>query len=1345
MNISARAFIEEGQLQTGITLLEASAGTGKTYQITNLVVRLVAEHKVPMREILVVTFTKAATAELVDRIRLRLAEAAAVLRGEGEPSERDGMLTSLLARSVENECRREWLQRIVEAQESFDQALISTIHGFCQRMLQQNAFESGAEFGLELMTSDRELISNLVDDYLSAQVNTASLERYRFLVNVCGFSRESLMQTAGAALRDPDMALVPMDLVPSAPADFSDCVVEALSDWDSGSEALGRRFDLGKPTQPNLKKNPESVLFESARGRTYVSSGLKKLDEPVRAWLVACAGPKMPPVPAKVAKYFNRANFDVTLASGVVFEHPLFDEICALVQIGVEVHDGQSSNEKTAPWHGFVAWIRGAYEARKAVDRVVAFQDLLRKLATGLQDDRLKNAIRPRFRAALIDEFQDTDRLQWEIFRTLFQTPQHFLFLIGDPKQAIYGFRGANIHVYVQVKQAADRWLTMDTNFRSDARYVEAMNAVLGRWPASLFDDPNIPYEQVDADALRTPVDRLIPPDSLGDSPWAHTQAAPLQIRFAHGLGEGENEAIKKGDLGASLPVRVAADIVDFLEAGWRLQEHAEDVPRPITPGDIAVLVRSGWQARAVMSSLLEAGVPAVMPAAESVYVSDEALDLQRWLQAIARPTNARTARASAISRLFGWDAAGLRAVDDPDNDSVAWDQWLDWLTRWQLSVLRNGVLSTFRSAMERYDVRGRLLHYPDGERRLTDLLHVLELTHRAEQAQRMGLEGLIRWLADQRQGTIDDDGSAEQRLERDDAAVRILTMHKSKGLQYPVVWAPFLYDGVLVRAADKERLVFPTANDPATRMLDLQQKPFPRQKLAHIQLSASDAHAERIRLLYVALTRARHRCVVYDGKFTDGRIKNGGLEQSSLGLLLHSLSLDAAHEQAEHRFGGVAQRISEMSPNDLYSDLQGWSEACTRDDGSVLVGVSKAALDGELTAWQPVDAAQSEGRLNARVFGRVDPDGAPIGLDLSWKQLSYSSITRIRQTKTVALRSQVLRQEAALAGRDVDQQTDRAQDVARTIQDRLRLALPLAYDETDVPLANFPGGADAGTFLHELFEVMDFQKFPRSPSGDATLGRAELERTLDRLGPKHSMNRSDWRQILHEGLPQVLQTPLGGPLGDLRLADVPRSRRLDELAFDLPVAGGAAHRRPQADGHVPWPERVSGAAFGQAFGLAAGSGPSATYLNGLKNAWQDQDFAGFLTGSIDLVFATDPQAGAQRFYVVDYKSNKLDHLREGEHPSAHFCQAWMRYEMEHHDYFVQATLYSVAVHRYLEHRIPDYDYDTHHGGALYLFFRGMVGEETLVDGGSPMGVYPYRPPRALIEHLDDLLEGRVQ
>lgn len=1292
-------------LSKGITLLEASAGTGKTYNIASLVLRLVAEQDVAMGDVVVVTFTRAATAELRDRVRARLAGAVDVLEGRSAPSD-DEVLTAL---KKANSPRA--LRNLRAAQESFDECQIATIHGFCQRMLQQNAFEARADFDLELVGEAASVREEVVDDWLSKHLYADEPARFDFLTRQCGITRDRLCSLAFTALRDADVEVVPRPSEATAQG------------WDAERDAFVGPWDRtwGKTLPALYEEAHAHGIFSNPKQRTYRRKMCEARVADVTAWLR-----QRPSLgePLPKSTYWSAANVRSFLADGRT--EPTNDALVALRRVL-----GYSAHAAACERSAFVAWVRTEFDRRMGERRAQSYQDLLRRLARVLTNagdpgrEALVHAIGSRFKAALIDEFQDTDALQWNIFRALFGDPDHWLYLIGDPKQAIYGFRGANVHVYLEAKKAAaDRCFTMQTNFRSDARIVGALNAMMDR--PGFFAEPGIDYVRVQAAPRKGQPETRIRFDRPASDPFT----APVQLRFVDARLAGAttasepDKAIGKTKLNATLPARVADDIVEMLASGTTVYDAHDGVApvdgfRPIGAGDVAVLTRTAAQGADVRDALVAAGVACVLHSEQSVFASEEALEVQRWLEALASPGRDPPARAAATTHLFGRQATLLARADAQDPEALrAWEQWLLRLAGWRARFDKEGFFRTFRHALRQdtvasaqaagipEDAATRLLRLPDGERRLTNTWHIAELLHTAETSDRLQLAGLLAWLRRERASATADSETMESRLERDDEAVAIMTMHKAKGLEFPVVFAPYLWDG---HGPKKNApLLLPREHAPAERVLDVWaggngDEAFER--------ACRENQKEQLRILYVACTRARLRCVAYVGHVRE-------LENSPLAAAMHGDSPDGGD-----RIAAGAARVHGATRAQLWKDLEliAAESGTPRNGGSPAIALTSCEAPEHRT-WTQVDGDTES--LEVRDFLRS-------GLDRTWRRHSYSSLAHDGVRKPAPVLEDV--------GLDRDADEAIGQGYLRKDPGVCLPTYAVPKDAPSVPLAPFPAGADTGTFLHALLENTDFQWAHPTVGGKA--GSAALRELIDAQLPAHGLERARWSELLHSAMLEVLRTPLGCALEGVRLCDIPSAARLNELRFDFPIAGGTAYGTEPHCAPVP-AEAVARAL--RARQRASGVGDedatiSATYLEKLPFFG---DLAGFMTGSIDVVFR-HAVAGKPRWFLADYKSNRLDPLHLGTVPIESFCRDGMRYAMETNNYYLQYHLYVLALHRTLRSRLGDrYSYDEDMGGVYYLFLRGMIGKNTPVERGRRHGCFYDKPPFEVIEALDRVFSG---
>ena len=1274
-----------GPLDPGLTVLEASAGTGKTHAITDLLVRLIAEVGCPVDRILVVTFTKAATAELKDRMRRRLVAAARALGSEVAPTDDD--VVARLWRGEAGPGREASRRRIDVAITRFDQATVSTIHGFCQRMLQQHALQTGADPDLTLVTDTSDLVEDIVADTLVAAFHDVTPEEAAFLRHRCSFTAPALRALAKASLDDPDMRVVPEGPVPR----WDDAAGAFRDAWRGGLEA-----DLRAALAAAVVASKAGDGPWKPRGKTYTAASVAAWVDAVSAWVEgapALPAPQLPPGHTWLDESEQRSKLEPGCAA---FTHPAVDALRALCRFDLTLAGHVRASR--------VAWMREQFAARKAGARILAFQDLLRELALRLGDAAdpvvragLAAALGGAFDAALIDEFQDTDRHQWTIFQRAFGTGGHHLYLIGDPKQAIYGFRGANVHVYQHAAGVPGaRRASMAINWRSDARLLRALNAFLGR--DGLFGARGFGYVPVEAPPHRGDRDRLGLPAGAS---WADPDHAPLQLRWADArlLGEPEADAIGSKDRGRTvIAARVADDIVAMLDAG--LTVPADPGQRPLRPGDIAVLVRTREEARRVQRALYDGGVPAVLTGAESVLASEEARSVGAWLDALAAPSQGAL-RAAASTALFGWTAAELAAVVDGEPAAVArWEGWLAQVAGWRRAFSQWGFYRALRLALDETDAPSRLLRLQGGARRMTNVLHVAEIVHEEAVRSRRGPEALAAWFRARRVGDDLAPEVGELRLERDDDAVRIQTIHASKGLQFDVCFVPFLWDGPGA-PRDDAPLVVPEHDDPTRRVLDVHPDREHPDTAARRAQAAAEAFEEGVRLLYVALTRARYRTIVYGGPI--------GKTWTASPVVWAAFGAPGETPDA------LADRLGAQSIDDVAQAWAAWS--------SRSADMSTAVCDPPVgSRWRPPVRAAAP--LAARTLDRLVRDP-------TWRRHSYSALARLAGAQA----TDPVVEEEGREGFDPD-----GADAPDP-----RLAAPVEPSDPSVseqgpargvdraapvPLGTFPAGPDAGTALHAVLEEVDFGALAADPPGPEVVAQVG-----EALGA-HGFDPAQWGDTVVRGLAAAVRTPLGGPLGALRLADVARGDRLDELRFDLPLAGGT--RRGRADRTVGMQAVVDALASRRDRTPAL-----APWLDTLaaSPALCAAQLSGFLTGSIDLVFRASGPGARPRWWVVDHKSNLVGRRTEAGLPVGAFAPDALDAEMAAHHYPLQAHLYAVALHRMLRWRLPDYDYDRDIGGVAYLFVRGMVGEDTPRVGDRVFGVWHDRPPRDVIEAIDRAFE----
>ncbi len=881
--------------------------------------------------------------------------------------------------------------------------------------------------------------------------------------------------------------------------------------------------------------------------------------------------------------------------------------------------------------------VRQEVDRRRRMAAALTYDDLLTRLRDTLADpvrgETACRRLRERYKVALVDEFQDTDPIQWEIMRRAFVEPGSTLVLIGDPKQAIYAFRGADVYAYLEAAQMAGTQATLEVNWRSDQGLLDAYDA--------LFDRARLGHEGIvyrDVRATPANVARRMP-------------GPPLRVRVLH-RDDGLVTLTPAGfaslnETRAVIAADLAADVVRLLTS------RAEVAGRTVRPGDVAVLVHRNRDALALRDALDGAGVPAVVNGAGSVFGTSSAQAWLRLLAVLERPAAGGTARLAAMSPFIGWSAERVALAGEAE-----WEDLHARLHRWAAVLRLRGVAALFEtiSRVERLD--RRVLQRTEGERQITDLRHVGQLLHGVATAEQLGVTALTGWLRERidEAGEEDDAEDRSRRLESDAEAVQVLTIYRSKGLEFPIVYCPYLWDPGYI--PEDEPPIFHDADGRRTIDVGGDGGPDTDTGWAHIV----ERRGEELRLAYVALTRARHQAVVWWAG-------TWAVRQSALCRLLFFRDAD-----------GNVKPEGNRTPAD--------DEAAARFEA---LGLSVERVDGSAGAvW--VDQAPGDVEL---VVGRFDRT-----LDPTWRRTSYSGITSSVHEARVGSEEEERREPDEVAV------VPRAEDVAA--EPALRAVPSL--------LAAMPGGADVGTFVHGVLESADFT------AGDLD---AELWASIEQTAAREAVEVGD-RSLIVGGLAAAIHTPLGPVVGGMRLRDIGKRDRVDELGFELPLCGGDTPAGTLA---------VSEIAALLTEHLPAGD-PFAGYAPRLSDPVLQSDVRGYLSGSLDLVFRT----ADRRYAVVDYKTNWLG--VEGEPLSAwHYRPAALLDAMYAAHYPLQALLYTVALHRYLRWRVAGYDPARHIAGVLYLFVRGMVGTETPVVDGSPGGVFGWRPPAALVEALSDLLD----
>lgn len=1163
-------------LLTGINLIEASAGTGKTYAIAMLALRFVVEQSIPIDQLLVVTFTKAATEELKERIRNRLSEAKRGLENNTDNLDAP-LLNWLSALPLDKSLAK---QRLQLALLDIDQAGIFTIHGFCQRVLREHALESGQLFDSELTGNIDVIRQDCANDFWRSQVYPRSVQQAAILT---------------AAFKTPDTLLASIKSVPSAATIYPD--VENLDEQLADMDVI-----IGKAGE-HLQNHAAKIIasFADEKFKPDFTNSFEAAYQQLDDWLQHRTS--LMPILASIGMFSleglkqslngNKFRKNKTqsgderkqeyLVSLDINTKP-FDEIINTIQ------------QITLTFRRLlVAYLQDNLDQRLQQLNSLSFDQLITRFADALQGDKgllLTQQLQQRFKVALIDEFQDTDQAQWTIFSTIFANAKQHLYLIGDPKQAIYKFRGADIFSYFAAQKKAQHHFTLGQNWRSHPNLIKAVNTLFSqREDAFLF-----------AQLIFIPATAALTNED-GHLYRKGQTLIPLQL-WQLPNSVASSGYWTAGKAGTEIQQTVVNEVLQLLDGETYISSNNQH--RQLKPADIAILVRKNSQAQEYQEILRFAGIPAVLNSTESVFNTQEAQDLYTLLQAIAHPGNLEYLRQSLTLDWFNMDGQQLYQTLNNENQ---FDAVLNRFQAYYQSWLSKGLMAMLHYLLEQENISQHIAQNLTAERQYTNLYHLIELIQQAATDEHLGILKTLDWLAD----AITKEGHSEEqqlRLESDAEAVNIVTMHRAKGLEYPVVFCPYLWQRN--NLLDQERQLVKYHDDEAIAV-DLGSENFNQ----HRQQAITEELAEDIRLLYVAVTRAKYRCYI---AWADVRSKKKA-NTSALSYLL---------------FAQADQNWQENLLKTDFSTQQSTLQAISKQTPEA---IQYKLLETSVDIQGSFQNDTRQQKLIARKRQR--------SLATTWQMSSYTALSALSQHDSPEL------------------PIDKAQEQQNPTSDKQELALPK--------------GAHTGNVIHELLEITGFKALAEG---------ADIDKQRDLSCLRYGLH-CEQPQVINNLLQQVVQTPLSPEKPSWTLANIGEQYCLKEMPFYLSIHNINVLQINAILKDSPTFQPLS-----------------------------VKQLSGFLTGFIDLI--SEYQG---RFYVMDYKSNWLPDYQPESLTAA----------MREHNYGLQYWIYSLVLHKYLQQRLPEYDYESHFGGVKYLFVRGMEKDRPM------SGVYQDRPDLARIEALGDL------
>ena len=1170
----------------GHQLIEASAGTGKTYTITNLYLRLLLGHSAALQrplavnEILVLTFTIAATDELRQRIRQRIYTARECLIKADAKG--DGFVQFLIDSS--SDTPRD-ITLLTAALQLMDEAAIFTIHGFCNKILNDQSLATGTLFDQRLDADANQLMQMAAEDCFRAEILTLAPTPRDIALALWPTPTDLLKKTRGFLSRQ---GLV---VRPAAKA-----IDEPLARLQAKVNEVRERW--------HLEEFPAAIEASGIKGNSKSFHRLKTLQR----FLLGSG------VFTDDWQYFTADILSNNLKkAGEMPTHPLIDLI-------EEIQDLQWLEQQLQHnlWHRAIETLRRNLAHYKAEFNQLTMDDLLtnvhKALHQGAIGDQLGRQLAKLWPVAMVDEFQDTDDIQYGIFSKIYyQSGPQSLLLIGDPKQAIYQFRGADIYTYINAKRQLDQdqdMYSLQTNWRSTAGLVAATNTLFNQQDV-FGNDQDMPFLPV-------------APFPNADKKQLLINAEVVKPVAFFALTDAAGNGLRKPDA-SYLAMEHAAEQTALLLSGAATIDNL-----PVHAGQIAFLVRQHKDMLVARAALAKRNIRSVYVTQESVFLSETADDLMLLLQAVSEPNNERAIRTALATRLLQANVSEIIGL----NQSVQQQTLLEEFKTYHDIWARLGVASMLEALMSERQLAHKWFAQLDGERQITNLRHLAELLQtRASIAP--GMHRLIKWFNRERQAATSTHEERQLRLESDQDLVQIVTMHAAKGLEYDIVMIPLAAFGADARNESPPVLLHEVdAANNFTTVLELRNLDETKQQARRENLT------EEMRLLYVALTRARYQCYlgfpVYGAKSKVGETALGKL----LGVTANRPELD-----------DIARQIN--------------------------------SLPASLFAFQTVTSVPVTCLPNTTDRQQlVPPPSAPRVFD-NWRihsftalsyALSYAPTTQDSGTNSHYLPAGYLDDDTGHR----DMNTPRA-------------GTPL------LDQFSFPAGRKVGIGLHALLEHLDFN------ANDASKQKA-IERCITRLGLVN--DKVQLEAALGGWLEHILQTPLFGEhtaQGEkvqataFCLQDIAPQDCLNELEFHFPVnTDRALINTLTAKGYLK---------------------PGVVLAH--------NSIRGMMTGLIDLVVRHE-----NRYYVIDYKSNHLGNSLQDYSPIA------LQQAVTQHHYDLQYLIYTVALHRYLSQRLPNYQYASHFGGVGYLFLRGMHKDRI------QSGVFFDRPEASLIQQLDKIFGG---
>lgn len=1000
----------------GSSLIEASAGTGKTYTIAALYVRLILGHggkdsfHVPLspQQILVMTFTKAATQELIERIQKRLTDIAQALRHESFEQE-DSFVQGLMNSYPTQEQRNQAAWRLFEAANNMDEACVFTIDAWCQRVLKEHTILTGQPFDDELSVQDQDIQNQAMEDFWRQHVYPLSSENAKSLKVIWHNGFESLTALMKKYFEAHSLLVNVLHQQEGQAGVLGD-LGELIQQWRL--KALDHRKAMREDVLTSLHLMQTWLSHESMHlssdwnGRRF---NIEKLTETINALKHWCQSDEVlgtENLSKEHCSLLTSSALSKMLRQGVRKDIPAyFEKFSSTLE---SLFSLPSLKDILEPF--VVQQIQAQVNQIKRRKKVFDFSDLLSRLYQAFRGEHsheLRQKIRQQFPAILIDEFQDTSPIQYAIFDEIYSIKrndhQTCVCLIGDPKQSIYAFRGVDINIYIKAKEATKgRHFVLSKNFRSAQPLVEVVNDF---------------YKRA---ALKPEGAFLYGPDSSSPLPYVSIVAKGVKhemscnsVRLPVVKWVCDLEPKSSAKLREEFSRHCAQQVLDWIGqagVGFSAKDEMKSDKRvvPLKPSDIAILVRTGTEARDVRQALTQMGIASVfLSDRDSVFESQQAKDILYWLKAVHWCTDSRLLRAALASPMFGLTQGELKDLLTQDE---AFDRYVAIVRGLHETWINKGVFAMLRETLFSLSLPQKwLLNAKDAERCLTNVLHVAELL----QAWSLSLKTAQALINALEQTIVSDSSDLDEhtlRLESESDVVKVITIHKSKGLEFAVVMMPFLG---IYKAAQAKSVpgikTFEQANDLEQERL-----------------------REDLRLLYVGLTRAVHSLWLGMGRLKGTQNQECKTHLTAVGYLLNSS--DAAFKSKD-----LQESLLQQFGNDTRVELK-FVSGCENSSERY-----KA-----LQTWQSKPAKT--------YFKRFDE---------TYKISSFSSLLRWQE-----MQSNQLSTFGVMGGAE-DEPTNEVDQVALSLNVQ-SLNSNSNSDQVELPFwRSLPGGVEFGNWMHELLQCL--------------------------------------------------------------------------------------------------------------------------------------------------------------------------------------------------------------------------------------------------------------------------------